>query len=589
MNTTQQLPHYQHRIQRIRYYVAAFLTLILLPLAAVVYYGYQQVEYEQYFNYRNAAENTVSQLNKRLSEQITLEQKRPATDYQFYTTVENPMTDQATQVFSPISNPDTYDQTKGLVGYFQIEQDGQVTSPILPKNTIKVSNKAILQRVEIAKRLKQLKQLQQLLTQSEMLNASQVALQGLESNDIPSEKFRVNIKLKDYLVFYRLAHINNQTVIQGFVVDKQSFLIERVKGYLSMTPFENTVQVILRQETQNEPCQYFFTYRINEQKKPTILVGKKGDKTLENKMFYRGILTTPFVNASLLFSTNKLPIGSTSVFIMIFIAVIIVVVTGGSFGFYWIGKKQIELVEQRMNFVSSVSHELKTPLTSILMYSEMLKNNMVSSTSVQTEYHEFIFDESERLSRLINNVLQLSKLNNHQDDIELNYISVQVIIDNIRSKISSIIDNNQFKLTTFIDVKGPNSACVLVDEDAMSQVAINLVDNSIKFFFSSNIDDANRREIQLHVSQDDDDYLKLVFRDFGPGINSEQENKIFELFYRGGDELTRTTSGTGIGLSLVHELMHAQQGKVQVKRHQQGVSFELLLKYKTSLTKNTSR
>jgi signal transduction histidine kinase len=127
------------------------------------------------------------------------------------------------------------------------------------------------------------------------------------------------------------------------------------------------------------------------------------------------------------------------------------VIISASIGFYWLGIKQIKLAEQRMNFVSSVSHELKTPMTSILMYSEMLKSGMVQDQKNQSDYHHFIFDESERLSRLINNVLQLSNLSQNQKVMSLEYMGINVLKDIIQSKVSTLINKNNFQLHFIFD------------------------------------------------------------------------------------------------------------------------------------------
>jgi signal transduction histidine kinase len=254
------------------------------------------------------------------------------------------------------------------------------------------------------------------------------------------------------------------------------------------------------------------------------------------------------------------------------------VIIAGCFGFYWLGIKQIALAEQRMNFVSSVSHELKTPLTSILMYSQMLKSGMVKSADIQLEYHNFIYFESERLSRLINNVLQLSNLSRNKEVINLEYVGLETLQDIIASKVSTLIDKHDFVLNFHLGKDIPDEFEACVDLDAFVQIVINLVDNAVKFYNGAKITEVTRQKIDIGFSliKNSTDKLRFSIRDFGPGISSAQRDKIFELFYRCGNELTRTTSGTGIGLALVNELVHAQGGEIGVKAEQPGVSFEIV-------------
>ena len=103
------------------------------------------------------------------------------------------------------------------------------------------------------------------------------------------------------------------------------------------------------------------------------------------------------------------------------------------------------LEEMRRDFVANVSHELKTPLTSIQMYSQMLKEGTIISETHQQKYFEFIYSESERLTRLINNILQLSTLNHQQQGAQPEYTQLTILQDIIRSKISSMIDKNSFQ------------------------------------------------------------------------------------------------------------------------------------------------
>ena len=581
-NLQTHLSQYQRRIRRLRLYVAMFLVLLLLPLSAIVYYGYQQMEYELYFEYRWRAANIVEQVNKTIAERLAPEKRRAVNDYQFYTVVENSMMASPTKTISPLAELNNGMAIKGLVGYFQIDERGGISSPLLPDNHEEMAAAGKLKSDEVATRVARVQQITNIVKQADLSGFLPFNTGNTKSDSIRVSDFSLYSQLPQVLVFYRQVLKGEERLLQGFIVDKQVFLVDLVKSHLGMTRFDTTIEMVLRQETKQQPQQYFFTCRL-ENNNPVVAQGEQPNGDRHNTRLYQDNLAAPFLQTSLHFSTEQLPLGPATTFISVFLFILMLVIVLGCFGFYWLGRKQIDLIEQRMNFVSAVSHELKTPLTSILMYADMLRQNMVTDSTVTQEYQEFIYEESERLSRLINNVLQLSRLSHQQYQVDLNFISVDQVIDHIRSKTSTLVTKNQFRLN-FDNQLNDCETLVLIDHDAFSQVIINLVDNAIKFFLAEHIDEPSRQKIDLSFHQTDQNTVMLTVRDYGPGISAEQEQKIFELFYRGGSELTRTTSGTGIGLALAHELMQAQQGKLSVERHRIGVAFILTFEAKSSST-----
>jgi signal transduction histidine kinase len=153
----------------------------------------------------------------------------------------------------------------------------------------------------------------------------------------------------------------------------------------------------------------------------------------------------------------------------------------GHYGLYRLGLQQIDLAVQRSDFVSAVSHELKTPLTAMRMYGEMLRAGWVQDETRRQTYYDFIFFESERLSRLIANVLQLARLTNHDAPLELKAYSLHALLDVVRSKVSTQADAAGFTLR-FLGAEEAQdlaAASVLVDEDAFVQIFINLIDNTL--------------------------------------------------------------------------------------------------------------
>ena len=209
---------------------------------------------------------------------------------------------------------------------------------------------------------------------------------------------------------------------------------------------------------------------------------------------------------------------------------------------YRLGLGQIKLARQPQDFVSAVSHELKTPLTSIRMDSEMLREGWAAEPK-KSEYYAYIHDESERLPRLINNVLNLARMTRDELKVKLKAVTVGELMDVVRSKVTTMVAQagSEFRLQC-----GPalSAAVIEVDQDCFTQIILNLVDNALKFSAQ-----AATRTVEISCRADAARAVVSAVRDYGPGISPEQRGKIFELFYRAENALTRETRGTGIGLA----------------------------------------
>jgi signal transduction histidine kinase len=246
-----------------------------------------------------------------------------------------------------------------------------------------------------------------------------------------------------------------------------------------------------------------------------------------------------------------------------------VVLCGGFWLMYRLAAGQMRLARQQQDFVSAVSHELKTPLTSIRMYGEMLRAGWADEAKKQT-YYDYIHSESERLSRLIDNVLKLARFSRGAQTLELKPVPVAELVDIVRSKVGSQVERAGFELALRNDA--PADAAVRVDADAFVQIFINLVDNALKFSAA-----APAKRVELACRRESSGALLFTVRDFGPGVPKEQMKKVFELFYRAESELTRETVGTGIGLALVRQLAAAMGGKVDVRNCEPGAEFRVEL------------
>ena len=293
-------------------------------------------------------------------------------------------------------------------------------------------------------------------------------------------------------------------------------------------------------------------------------------KELRGTLLHQTRLSDPLGELELLWTINNLPAGSGAQVINWSSFALCSILVLGFLMIYWLGIKQIRLNQQQQNFVSAVSHELKTPLTSIRMYGEMLKEGWVTEEKKKV-YYDFIHDESERLSRLIANILHLAKMDRHDFRLDLKSVSAGLLVDTIGSKIHNQVSKAGFSCHYTITTEC-KAASVTVDLDAFSQIIINIVDNALKFAGKS-----AKKRLDINLTLSGENRLVVGVRDFGPGISATQLNKIFDLFYRPGNELTRNTTGTGIGLALVRQLSLAMHGKVEVINRHPGAEFLISL------------
>jgi signal transduction histidine kinase len=230
---------------------------------------------------------------------------------------------------------------------------------------------------------------------------------------------------------------------------------------------------------------------------------------------------------------------------------------------------QVRFAERRNNFVSAVSHELKTPLTAIRMYGEMLRDGMVQDEPTRQEYYRTITAEGERLTRLINNVLEHAQLRRGQRRMQLRVGDAGAVVREVLEVMTPHIEHEGFRLELAIEGDLP---AVQLDDDALKQVLFNVVDNALKY------GDDGQGQPLLHVEcRREGGGVLVAVRDHGPGIAERQLHAIFEPFYRGEDELTRRKQGTGIGLSLVRDLVERMHGKVTGLNRSPGLEVRIAL------------
>ncbi len=712
-----------HAVRRLRLLIGTTLLVLSFPLALLLQRVYQQLDREVVYQHRVAAEDVVTHINQRLADILHTEEQRPFDEYSFLRVTANPLFKASAIAASPLSTLPPQSAVPGVLGYFQINPDGSLQSPVLPdleENDLAVNvDRFGFGSSELARRLMLRHRLQELLlagapvterprrpktvgqpavppataasaagsfqdaleraptpvpskaprTESpaevegqsgpglgekrptrkdtgvasgsatlsppapgatpapkltnprtpayrerrkeqvalpEQSTVSQVqeALDKLSSRTqetSPAVEMRRSLDLSkpanaaagkkeravkiltfesevdplqftvlgtDHLVFFRKAWRNNLRYIQGFVVEKGPFLHAVIEAPLGTTALGQSAALTVH--TQGRTLY-------------TRLPGQQGyesgaqPRAVPETMWalYRAPLEAPLDVVEVLLSAGAMPRSAGAMVVDALALTLVLVLLGSHYGLYRLGRQQIALAMQRSDFVSAVSHELKTPLTAIRMYGEMLREGWVQDEQRRQSYYDFIFFESERLSRLIANVLQLARLTNQDAPLELRAYPLHQLLDVVRSKISTQAEAAGFELCFLVEDtdKALVSTSVLADEDAFVQICINLVDNALKFSANAaqkRIDVGLRPHIQPHQ-------VVLFVRDYGPGVAHDQMQRIFQLFYRAGDELTRQTKGTGIGLALVQALAMKMHAQVNLRNHTPGAEFQLIM------------
>jgi signal transduction histidine kinase len=254
--------------------------------------------------------------------------------------------------------------------------------------------------------------------------------------------------------------------------------------------------------------------------------------------------------------------------VLVSVLLMVVGVTlAGGYLFWRDTRREMRLAALRAQFVSSVSHELRTPLTAIRMFAETLLLGRAARHDTRDEYLQTIVSESERLTRLLDNVLDFAKIEAGRKTYHLRPCSPADVVRSAASTMGDLLARNGFHLDIAIDDEMP---LVLADRDALEQALLNLLGNAVKYSGSG-------RRIQLGVHSQDGRVV-IDVADAGIGIPPAEQSRIFEKFYRVNDPAHASIPGTGLGLTLVAHVVAAHHGDIQVHSEVgRGTTFSIVL------------
>jgi signal transduction histidine kinase len=216
--------------------------------------------------------------------------------------------------------------------------------------------------------------------------------------------------------------------------------------------------------------------------------------------------------------------------------------------------KEMNLARQKSDFVANVSHELRTPLALIRLYAETLELGRLSAKEKYQEYFRIIREESERLTALINNILDFSRIDAGRKEYEFQETNLGELVHSTLDSYRFQIQQNGFGFEENIS---PDIPPVNVDREAIARSLLNLVNNALKY-------SKDQKHIAVKLYRVNGS-VKLEVQDRGIGIAANEQEKIFEKFYRCGDPLVHDVKGSGLGLSLVRHIVRAHGGDVLVE------------------------
>ena len=250
---------------------------------------------------------------------------------------------------------------------------------------------------------------------------------------------------------------------------------------------------------------------------------------------------------------------------MALMIVLALVMAGGVFFVASAAAREVRVAELKSNFVASVSHDLKTPLALIQLFAETLELGRIRTSDRAQEYYRIINTEARKLTRLIENILDFSKMEAGLRPYRMAPADLGALTTQVLAEMNSQFDQMRFKVDARIE---PNLPRVLVDEDAVEQAIENLLANAMKYSGDS-------RDIQVHVGRVNGDVCVSVL-DQGIGIARREQKRIFRKFYRVDSGLGGGPQGCGLGLAIVDHTMRGHGGFVRVDSEpQRGSTFTL--------------
>lgn len=600
---------------------SAIFAVIALPVAGLLYDSYLHMQDESKAEWAMHATQVLKMANNRIKDDLAIENKRSFMEYRFIKVAktisagEQPtysdlaLNFPVTSCNSDSSKLDYCSQYAGLIGHFQIGPDGVFSTPYLPAGAlgqVQLENKDIREsfqnrlkfivrdmgiknkgtaatldtskvagessnaldqlanEVDLSKSKNRKKRMRVERTSEQEQFAFNVESAKMDTSglyrifpyvgtmDIAIESFQAELN-RQYIVFYRNVLRGEENFVQGFVVDLREYLRSIVD--LEVGDYAN----------EDNHLALKFTYKGD-------LVSFGIDTRFAVKVFeenlaepLNAITMSVYVDKSVQEAGGNGQIISNGQLLFLIGGIMFLLLGGGLISIYRLTQSQLDLAQKRQDFISAVSHELKTPLTTIKMRAEILQTSYQKMDDAKRKRSfDQIASESDRLTRLIQNVLDLSKIDGNRWVANIRKDWPKAVLDDFVTMYTKNIEDHGFSLTVSCD-SDIDRVQLMMDRDAVMQILTNLVDNSLKF--SKNAD----YKMIIIEMKTEGDHVYLAVRDYGPGIPPSEMKKVFQEFYRVENEMTRTTKGTGIGLSMVKKLCALSNMKIEIENANPGL------------------
>jgi signal transduction histidine kinase len=351
-----------------------------------------------------------------------------------------------------------------------------------------------------------------------------------------------SVFIDDSRVFtFRRILIDGRMYRQGFVVQLDAFLAHLIRSHFSSQPMARFTHLRLRAVDQGREAR-------------VVEAGAAADRP---RMVLNRTFPAPFTFLRATLSCENIPPSAGRSTLNLALSSLAGVILLGLLAIHHSTQKIVDFSERQARFVSSVTHELKTPLTNIRMYVEMLEQGMARGPEREQEYFGILQSEGARLSRLITNVLELSKLEKKHRRPNLQIGTFDEVLAEVANLTAASLKQAGFMMRCEKTLTRP----FRYDRDVMVQVLINLIENSVKFGRGAQV-----KEIVVRLREEGSRVILEVI-DAGPGIPGRDLKKIFNDFYRAENAVTSASGGTGIGLALVKRFVKLLGGRVSANNN----------------------
>jgi signal transduction histidine kinase len=351
-----------------------------------------------------------------------------------------------------------------------------------------------------------------------------------------------SVFIDDGRVFvFRRVLIDSRIYRQGFVIDVEGLLRYLADAHFAHQPMAGYTRLRLRAVDHGREAR----------------VVEAGAAAGQPAFAVNRVFPVPFAFLRVGLTCENIPRSPARRTVNLTLTALAGVVLIGLLAIYGSTKKIVDYSERQSRFVSAVTHELKTPLTNIRMYIEMLEQGIAPDPEREQAYYRILQSEGARLSRLIENVLELSKLEKNRREPNLLPGRFDDVLAEVETLMQASLKQEGFVLTVDNRLTRP----FRYDREVMVQVLINLIENSIKFGKGS-----GTKAITVRL-RERGGRVVIEVSDTGPGIPRQDLDKVFNDFYRADDAVARAAGGTGIGLALVKRFVALSGGRVSASNN----------------------